>query len=169
MKIIKLQAPKLKAPRVIRSSADGNLGVESINTIVTVGVTFTVDFLSALASRNYIGMATTAFGLLQYGNVIALLPLALEEIKDTSLAESNEVVAHFASVLDLENNETEALIEQAAALLPKIYELVLDGYSLFGRVSALVQETRQIFSGNQEDTAVIDLAFRANTERLIAA
>lgn len=169
MKIIKMLTPKLNAPRVIRSQADGTLGVESINTIITVGVTFTVDLLGALASRNYVGLATTVFGLLKYGNVIALLPIALAEIKDTDLEESNEVVAHFADVLDLDNDETEALIEQAVAILPAIYELVLDGYSIVGRVMELVQRARGTANGNEDDTAVIELANRANTERLIAA
>ena len=147
---------KLDAPKVVRLNSEGQLGVENIKSVITVVVTFLVDLILSINDRKYSRIIATLFGMLQYGDLIALAKLAWAEVKDTDLVESNDVVAHFAKELDLPDDKAEAVIEYAVGLVPQIYEIFLDGSDLITRVTALYQAARIRFAG--DGTAEVDAA-----------
>ena len=70
---------------------------------------------------------------------------ALEEFKDLDQPASAELSRHFAQEFDLQDDEVEAKIEQAVAVIPEAYELVLDGLDIFARGNELVTRVRSLF------------------------
>jgi hypothetical protein len=145
-KIRQLQFRSLDAPRAIERQSGGSLGVDNIKTVITVIVTFFVDLILSINDRKFSRIIATLFGMLQYGNLIVLGKEAWNEVKDTDLVESNDLVAHFAAEFDIKDDETERIIEYAVGLIPRIYELVLDSTSVVNRAIALYEEARAEFS-----------------------
>jgi hypothetical protein len=141
------------SPAVVRVNADGTLGVDNVKAILTVVVTFVVDVLNAIKANNYFALLTILPNLLRFGNIIDLAKAAWEEVLDTDLEESNELVAHFASVLELTDDEAEEIIEYAVSLVPRVYEFVLRGFTFVADVRAFADEVKTRF-GAKETTIV---------------
>lgn len=165
MKIIPFFSNRLK-PQLVTLNADGNLGIDSIKTVLTVVVTFAVDIIAALKDRNYFALISLLPRLLAQGNIIALAKMAWTEIKDTSLEESNDIHKHFTEVLDLKDDEAEELIEYAFGLVPRVYQFAVDALTFTGDIQAFYQEVRERF-GAKNNTE--KLAAKANTNKLLLA
>lgn len=144
--IIKLQSSHLKT-ELIRAQSDGSLGIDNIKTIVTVVTTFFVDLLNVIKSRNYFDLLPLVFNLIRQGNIIAIAGLAWEEIKDTSLAESNDIHQHFVGVFNIPDDKTEQLIERAFGVIPKVYELFVSGTVLVSDAKSVWSEIQSIVKG----------------------
>ena len=67
-------------------------------------------------------------------------------------------------VLELENKETEVVIEYAFGLVPRVYGLVLDALNVFSGARSLLDEAKIILSGGQE--GIVTLAEKAKVSRL---
>ena len=151
----KLRSAKLSAPRALTLRADGTLGVDNINTILTAVLTLIADLVEVIKNRQYLAAFGVVGQLMAFGNVIQLAEMAWKEIKDLTLEESNLVVAHFAATFDLEDDRAEEMIEYALGLLPRIYAVILNGMGLFGEIQLLVAEIKTVFgSGTPPGTSV---------------
>lgn len=133
----------LPTPRELASTQD--LGIDNIKIILTILLTFLSDILNAFKTGNWLKLGQTLIGLLQYGNIVMIAQQALEEFKDLDQQESAEISRHFAQEFDLQDDEVEAKIEQAVAVIPEAYELVLDGLDIFARGNELVTRVRSLF------------------------
>lgn len=161
--------PRLMAPRAVTLQTDGTLGVDTAKLIITVAVTFGVDLVRAIKTGNIGSILSTLLSLISYGNLIALAEQAWDEIKDTSLEESNELNQHFADVLDLENDETERLIEFAVSVVPRVYGIALDGIGIYSGIRTLIAEVREEFSGDEETPEEQLPPAKANIQKMLAA
>ncbi|WP_282781097.1 hypothetical protein [Phaeodactylibacter xiamenensis] len=133
----------LPTPRELASTQ--NLGIDNIKIVLTILLTFLSDILNAFKTGNWLKLGQTLIGLLQYGNIVMIAQQALEEFKDLDQQESAEISRHFAQEFDLQDDEVEAKIEQAVAVIPEAYELVLDGLDIFARGNELVTRVRSLF------------------------
>jgi len=133
----------LPTPRELASTQ--NLGIDNVKIVLTILLTFLTDILDVFRNGNWLRLGQTLIGLLQYGNIVMIAQQALEEFKDLSQAEAKELSDHFASEFDLPDDEVEAKIEEAVAVIPEIYELVLDGLDIFSRGNAIVVRMRELF------------------------
>ena len=133
----------LPTPRELASNQD--LGIDNVKIVLTILLTFLTDILEVFRSGNWLRLGQTLIGLLQYGNIVMIAQQALEEFKDLDQAETQELSDHFAAEFDLPNDEVEAKIEQAVAVIPEVYELVLDGLDIFSRGNAIVVRMRDLF------------------------
>ena len=133
----------LPTPRELASTQ--NLGIDNIKIVLTILLTFLSDILNVFKTGNWLQLGQTLIGLLQYGNIVMIAQQALEEFKDLDQQESAELSRHFAQEFDLQDDEVEAKIEQAVAVIPEAYELVLDGLDLFARGNELVTRVRSLF------------------------
>jgi len=125
--------------------ATQDLGIDNVKTVLTILLTFLTDILAVFRTGNWLSLGQTLIGLLQYGNIVMIAQQALEEFKDLSQAETEELSAHFAQEFDLPNDDVEAKIEEAVAVIPKVYELVLDSLDIFSRGNAIVVRMRDLF------------------------
>ncbi|MEM9836165.1 MAG: hypothetical protein AAF828_06670 [Bacteroidota bacterium] len=164
MKVISFS--KQLQPQVVTRDQDGNLGVESIKTIITVLVTFGVDIIAFLKAKNYLGLISLIPRLLAQGNIIAIAEQAWQEIKDTSLEESNDIHLHFTEVLDLDNDETEATIEYAFSIVPRVYGFAIDALTFVGNVRAFIDEVRDRFGGSAK---VVKMIEKVDASKLVEA
>lgn len=155
-------APQVLAP----VQANGDLGIENLKKITTVVVTFTVDLIEALKSKNYLDLLRIVPSLLLQGNIIAFAPLAWAEIQDTSKEESNEWHQHFTKVLDLPNDDTERLIERAFAFIPRVYATVQNILGLVADIKAFAAELSSDMNGTEAE--VVNIARRANTTKMVS-
>jgi hypothetical protein len=133
----------LPTPRELASTQ--NLGIDNIKIVLTILLTFLSDILDVFKTGNWLQLGQTLIGLLQYGNIVIIAQQALEEFKDLDQQESAELSRHFAQEFDLQDDEVEAKIEQAVAVIPEAYELVLDGLDIFARGNELVTRVRSLF------------------------
>lgn len=133
----------LPTPRELASTQ--NLGIDNIKIVLTILLTFLSDILNVFKTGNWLQLGQTLIGLLQYGNIVMIAQQALEEFKDLDQQESAELSRHFAQEFDLQDDEVEAKIEQAVAVIPEAYELVLDGLDIFARGNELVTRVRSLF------------------------
>lgn len=125
--------------------ATQNLGIDNMKIVLTILLTFFTDILEVFRSGNWLRLGQTLIGLLQYGNIVMIAQQAMEEFKDLDQAETQELSDHFAAEFDLPNDEVEAKIEQAVAVIPEVYELVLDGLDIFSRGNQIVVRVRELF------------------------
>lgn len=125
--------------------ATQNLGIDNMKIVLTILLTFFTDILEVFRSGNWLRLGQTLIGLLQYGNIVMIAQQAMEEFKDLDQAETQELSDHFAAEFDLPNDEVEAKIEQAVAVIPEVYELVLDGLDIFSRGNQIVLRVRELF------------------------
>jgi len=139
-----LLSPALQAPRVVRAQEDGKLGIENSKIVLTVVVTFFVDLIAAVREKRYIAIIEILFGLIKYGNIIAIANLAWAEFNDYDSDEIDELNAHFARVFDLENDQVEELVERAVAVVPDIYDIAQDSIGIYGRVRAIFDATKEL-------------------------
>lgn len=152
-------------PAVVRLDKDGNLGVENVKAILTVVVTFVVDVINAVKANNYFALLTILPNLLRFGNIVDLAKTAWEEVLDTDLEESNDVVAHFAATLELTDDEAEEIIEYAVSLIPRVYEFVIRGFTFVGDVRAFATEVQGRFGASEATVTSIE---KAKTFKLAA-
>lgn len=143
----KLRHKELSPLTVVHLQADGTLGIDNIKTVLTVLVTFLVDLLTIIKSGNWLRLVEVLFGIIRYGNIVAIAQAAWEEFKDVSQPESEQLVAHFAETFDLENDVTEQAIEQALSTIPRIYALVIRAWDIVAEARELFQEIKDIFNG----------------------
>ena len=129
----------------VRIQADGKLGIENLKMILEFLVTFLVGLTQAIKDRAYTQIAALIFTLLRYGNIVALAKMAWDEFKDLSAEESALVSAHFAKVFDLRDDELEAKIEQAVAIIPVAYDIVNDTLDLVSRGQGIWAQLVDIF------------------------
>ena len=143
----------LPTPRELASTQ--NLGIDNIKIVLTILLTFLSDILNVFKTGNWLQLGQTLIGLLQYGNIVMIAQQALEEFKDLDQQESEELSRHFAQEFDLQDDEVEAKIEQAVAVIPEAYELVIDGLDIFARGHELLTRVRSLFgkSGNLQAIA----------------
>jgi hypothetical protein len=143
----------LPTPRELASTQ--NLGIDNIKIVLTILLTFLSDILNVFKTGNWLQLGQTLIGLLQYGNIVMIAQQALEEFKDLDQQESEELSRHFAQEFDLQDDEVEAKIEQAVAVIPEAYELVIDGLDIFARGNELLTRVRSLFgkSGNLQAIA----------------
>ena len=143
----------LPTPRELASTQ--NLGIDNIKIVLTILLTFLSDILNVFKTGNWLQLGQTLIGLLQYGNIVMIAQQALEEFKDLTQSEAEELSAHFAAEFDLPNDEVEAKIEEAVAVIPEVYDLVLEGLDIFSRGNAIVVRMRTLFgkAGKLEELA----------------
>lgn len=152
-------------PAIIQVRADGTLGVDNIKAVLTVVVTFVVDVIKAVKANNYFALLTILPNLLRFGNIVDLAKLAWDEVLDTDLEESNDIVAHFAETLDLDDDQAEEIIEYAVSLIPRVYEFVIRGFTFVADVRAFAAEVTDRF-GAKDD--VVDAIETSTAGRLVA-
>jgi hypothetical protein len=165
MRIIPFHSNRL-TPKLVTLQTDGTLGIENIKTVITVVVTFAVDIIAALKDRNYFALLSLLPRLLAQGNIIAIAGIAWKELKDTTFIESNDVHLHFVETLDLENDETEELIEYSFGLVPRIYGFAIDALTFTANVRGFYEEVKDKFGGG---TKTVKLAEKAKVDQLLKA
>jgi len=147
---MKLLSRKLQSLKVVYQ-ADSSLGIENIKGIITVLVSFFIDIVEIFKTKNWFQLVEIIFNLMRFGNIVDVAQEAWRELKDLTQPETEEVVKHITAVLDLENDKTERLIERAFEVIPKVYQLVLDGFGIYNRASDTFQELRSILRGEDEE------------------
>lgn len=165
MRVIPLKSLQLKPQLLGPTNANGDLGVANIKLIITVLVTFLTDLVTVIRDRDYLLLFRIIPALIAQGNIIAQAGLAWLEIKDTSLEESNDIHLHFTQVLDLKDDETEKLIEDAFGLVPEVYLLATNALTVVSDAKALFDKARSIFGMKAADLKV---ASKANVGQLIS-
>ena len=130
----------------IQLQQDGKLGIENVKMILTVVVTFFTEMILALRDRNYGQIAAIVFNLLRLGNIIQMAQMAWKEFRDMDEQEAFLVSDHFKQVFDIPNDELEAQIERAVAVVPAVYDLVGDALELLGKGKDLWAQIRSIFA-----------------------
>lgn len=146
---LELRHKQLRPLKVVYIS-NNELGIDNAKAVLTVAITFLVDLLAVIKTKNYLRIAEILFGLIRFGNIIDIAKDAWKEIKDLSQAESQELYNHFAQELDLENDVAEELIERAVSTIPRIYQLALDALDVVAGARDIFSELRVIFGGNGE-------------------
>lgn len=164
MKTIQLKSLELKPTLLGPRSKGGKLGITNINIIVAILVTFVVDILAAVKEKDYFTMLRIIPALLAQGNIIAVAGEAWAEIKDTDVEESNDIHLQFKDVLDLKDDETEVLVEDAFGLVPKAYGIIVNSLTIVASAKELYEEARSIFSGNSNKS--VRIAGKAKTINL---
>lgn len=153
-RITSLHSAHLLKPRtLVARQADGSLGVENIKTIISTVVPLAVDFTAAIASKNWFSLAALIPRLLAQAGIIAVAEEAWKEIKDTTYEESNDIHLTFTEVLDLENDETEATIEYAFGLIPRVYGHVINAMAMFADLKLFFEEIKDFFGKDAETKA----------------
>lgn len=138
---------KQLSPLKVVYKSNGTLGIENLKIILTVVITFLVDVLTIIRTGNWVRLVEVVFGLIRYGNIVAIAREAWNELQDVSQEESQQLVDHFAEAFDLENDTVEMLIEEALNTIPRIYQLALDALGLAGTGREIYMELRAIFGG----------------------
>jgi len=153
-----LRHKKLSPLRIVYQK-NGELGIDNIKLVLTVIITFLVDVLTIIRTKNWIRLVEIVFSLTRYGNIVDIAKDALKELKDVSQEESQQIYEHFSKEFDLENDTTEMLIEQAISTIPRIYQLIIDGLDLVGTGREIYQEISFIFNKEGE---LVELSDRLN-------
>lgn len=141
---------KAMQPKAMLPEKNNKLGIEKTKTILTISVGFFLDVIEVIKSKNYFRLAEVLFRLMQFGNIVSIAQQAWAEAKEYSLEETKAIIAHVKQELELENKKTEETIERAIEVIPRVYELVLKGTSLFADVQDVYNEIRAIFSSKGE-------------------
>jgi len=144
MKLV-FRAPALKVPAVVQPTADG-LGIDNLKIIFTVVITFLVDLVNVFRGGSWLTLLQTLFSLVRYGNIIVVAQVAWTEFKDLDSQEVKALNAHFAAEFDLEDDAAEALIEEAVAIVPEIYDFALEVIGLGERGVALWEKAKSVFA-----------------------
>lgn len=140
---------KLLKPTVIVPKVSGELGIENLKTVTTVVVTFTVDIIEIIKTKNYLRLFEVVLNLIRFGNIIEVAKQAWPEILNLSGQESKQWNEHFQIVLDLEDDATEALIEQGFSFIPRVYQLVQNGIGVVAGARELYAEIVDLFDGEE--------------------
>ena len=142
-------------PKPKELAAANSLGIENVKIVLTILLTFLSDIIKVFKTGNWLSLGQTLIGLLQYGNIVMISQNALEEFKNLDQSESAELSKHFAQEFDLPDDEVEAKIEEAVAVIPEVYQLVLDGLDIFSRGNDIVVRMRTLFgkAGTLEELA----------------
>lgn len=143
---------KVKAlkPAIVVAQQDGTLGIDNVKNILTIVVTFFVDVVDVIKTKNYIQLLQIVWNLVRFGNIIDVAKLAWEELQEMSLEETKAVTDHIKAVLELPDEETEDKIEQAVDIIPRVYELALKVLGIGGEALQVWNEVKAIFSSNGE-------------------
>lgn len=142
---MKVRFKSLK-PSVVVAQNDGSLGVDNIKNILTVVVTFFLDVIDVVKTRNYVRLLEIVWNLVRFGNILDVAKQAWEESKELSLEESKAIVGHLKEVFDLENDSVEERIEAAIDVIPRIYELALKVVGVGSEAVDIWKELKAIFS-----------------------
>lgn len=142
---MKVRFKSLK-PSVVVAQNDGSLGVDNIKNILTVVVTFFLDVIDVVKTRNYVRLLEIVWNLVRFGNILDVAKQAWEETKELSLEESKAIVGHLKEVFDLEDDSIEERIEAAIDVIPKIYELALKVIGIGSEAVDIWKELKAIFS-----------------------
>ena len=142
---MKVRFKSLK-PSVVVAQNDGSLGVDNIKNILTVVVTFFLDVIDVVKTRNYVRLLEIVWNLVRFGNILDVAKQAWEETKNLSLEESKAIVGHLKEVFDLEDDSIEERIEAAIDVIPKIYELALKVIGIGSEAVDIWKELKAIFS-----------------------
>lgn len=146
---MKVKSRALK-PSVIIAQQDGSLGVDNVKNILSVVVTFFLDVIDVIQTRNYVRLLEIVFNLVRFGNIIDVAKSAWLELQEMSLEESKAVVEHVKVVVDLDNDELEKKIEDAIDIIPRIYELALKVLGIGAEAIDVWKELKAIFSDEGE-------------------
>lgn len=151
----KLQHKNLSPLKVVYQKG-GLLGIDNIKNIMTVFIVFFIDLLEIIKSKNYVRILETVWGLVRFGNIIDIAKDAWLELKDVDQAESEELYLHFATEFDIENDQVEALIEQAISTIPRIYQITLNALSVIASAREIWMEVKNIFGSDGEIEVLAD-------------
>lgn len=166
MKVIQLKSLDLRPQLLAARQADGSLGINNINLIVRILVTFVVDILAVIKERDYFALFRIIPALIAQGNIVTVAAEAWNEIKDTTIEESNDIHRNFTEVLDLTDNETEQLIEDAFGLVPEAYAIVINGLTVVYSARDLYAKARALFATKDKS---LKIATKAKVTNMVQA
>jgi len=164
MKVIHLKSLDLRPQLLQARQANGTLGIVNVNLIVSILVTFVVDILAVIKERDYFALFRIIPALIAQGNIVTVAAEAWEEIKDTTLEESNDIHRNFTEVLDLKDDEAEQLIEDAFGLVPKAYGIVINALTVVASARELYEEGRALFGTKDKS---LKIATKAKVTKLV--
>ena len=154
MSALKLRHKSLPKLKVVHLQANGKLGIENAKLIIEIIVIFFADIVNILKTKNWLLLGQVILKLVSYGNVIAIAQEAWQELKDVDQGESEALSLHFAAKFDLDDDDTEHVIEQAVGFIPRVYDLVEDGLDIFGRAQVIWTELRELLQPDEKVVAI---------------
>lgn len=124
-------------------SKANTLGIESLKKVLAFLLLTSGMIVELVRNFSYSRALSLAFHIGENLDIVNIGKQALQEFRDLTVAESQELSDYLGAEFDIENDQLEARIEEGIQLLPEGYGLLKSNIAYYEKVRGFVASWKQ--------------------------
>jgi hypothetical protein len=130
-------------PTVAKSKSANTLGIENVKRVAAFLLLVSNMIVDLVRNFSYGKALTLAFTIGENLDILDVGRLALAEIRDMTVEESQQVSDYLGQEFDIENDQLERRIEEGLDLIPQGYALIKENIAFYEKLRGFVTSWRR--------------------------
>jgi hypothetical protein len=128
-----------------------NLGTDNIKRVLAFLLMISFAIKELIENFTFAKAVELGFKLAQNQDLLTVSTVALAELRDLDVFETEDVIKFIGINFDLENDSLEQRIEEALDIIPEAYALILANLALYTKVNRIVTNWGKVTQAQVKD------------------
>lgn len=128
-----------------------NLGTDNIKRVLAFMLMISFAIKELIENFTFAKAVELGFKLAQNQDLLTVSTVALAELRDLDVFETEDVIKFIGINFDLENDSLEQRIEEALDIIPEAYALILANLALYTKVNRIVTNWGKVTQAQVKD------------------
>jgi hypothetical protein len=128
-----------------------NLGTDNLKRVLAFLLMISFAIKELIENFTFAKAVELGFKLAQNQDLLTVSTVALAELRDLDVFETEDVIKFIGINFDLENDSLEQRIEEALDIIPEAYALILANLALYGKVNRIVTNWGKVTEAQVKD------------------
>jgi MoaA/NifB/PqqE/SkfB family radical SAM enzyme len=128
-----------------------NLGTDNLKRVLAFLLMISFAIKELIENFTFAKAVELGFKLAQNQDLLTVSTVALAELRDLDVPETEDVIKFIGINFDLENDSLEQRIEEALDIIPEAYALILANLALYGKVNRIVTNWGKVTEAQVKD------------------
>jgi hypothetical protein len=127
------------------------LGTDNLKRVLAFLLMISFAIKELIENFTFAKAVELGFKLAQNQDLLTVSTVALAELRDLDVFETEDVIKFIGINFDLENDSLEQRIEEALDIIPEAYALILANLALYGKVNRIVTNWGKVTEAQVKD------------------
>jgi hypothetical protein len=128
-----------------------NLGTDNLKRVLAFLLMISFAIKELIENFTFAKAVELGFKLAQNQDLLTVSTVALAELRDLDVFETEDVIKFIGINFDLENDSLEQRIEEALDIIPEAYALILANLALYTKVNRIVTNWGKVTQAQVKD------------------
>jgi MoaA/NifB/PqqE/SkfB family radical SAM enzyme len=128
-----------------------NLGTDNLKRVLAFLLMISFAIKELIENFTFAKAVELGFKLAQNQDLLTVSTVALAELRDLDVPETEDVIKFIGINFDLENDSLEQRIEEALDIIPEAYALILANLALYTKVNRIVTNWGKVTQAQVKD------------------